>query len=98
MNVFNYKVGYIYFQGDDKWYPPPQVMNQSGDLLNISQSHQDAKNVWLLDILQDPFEGLDLCDRYPDVVQTLQLSDVVRTLLERLTYYDSTAVRADDPW
>ena len=83
MNVFNHKVGYIYFQGDDKWYPSPQVMNQSGDLLNISQPYQDDKNVWLFDILQDPFERLDLSDKYPDVVQTM---------LERLTYNNSTAV------
>ena len=60
----------------------PQVADASKGMLNIS-FHESDKNVWLFDILRDPFERLDLSDIYPDVV---------RTLLERLTYYNSTAV------
>ena len=46
------------------------------------QSGKD-KNIWLYNIHQDPKECNDLYDTYPEVVYKL---------LERLTYYNSTAV------
>ena len=46
------------------------------------------KNVWLYNMKSDPYEYRDLSDKYPDVVMKL---------LERLTYYNSTAVPCKYP-
>ena len=44
---------------------------------------QATKNLWLFDILADPLEKNDLSDSQPEVV---------KMLLDRLQYYNSTAV------
>ncbi len=46
------------------------------------------KNLWLFDILADPLEEHDLSDSHPDVV---------KMLLDRLQYYNSTAVPCQWP-
>ncbi|XP_060585574.1 arylsulfatase J-like [Ruditapes philippinarum] len=42
-----------------------------------------AENVWLFNVQQDPYETLDVSDKYPNVVQTM---------LDRLQHYHKTSV------
>lgn len=56
---------------------------------NLEQSANDIssddKNLWLFDLERDPLEVTDISSKY---------SDVVVKLLDRLAYYNSTAVPA----
>ena len=58
------------------------IVNKSPD------ESADDKNVWLFNIRDDPFEHMDLSD-------TRQ--DIVKYLLDRLVYYNSTAAPARYP-
>lgn len=51
-------------------------------------SDKPTKNLWLFDILADPLEKNDLSDFQPAVV---------KMLLDRLAYYNSTAVPCQWP-
>ncbi len=51
-------------------------------------SGKSEKNLWLFNIKEDPTEHNDLSDQNPDVV---------RQLLDRLAYYESTAVKCRYP-
>ena len=53
---------------------------------NTAQS--DDKNVWLFNIRKDPLEVNDLSGKFPELV---------RKLLSRLEYYNSTAVTCRYP-
>ena len=66
--------------GNGSWIPPP-----SDSLIFIPTSLDDApqKNIWLFNITADPNERSDLSQSHPDVV---------KQLLERLAFYNSTAV------
>ncbi|CAL1531381.1 unnamed protein product [Lymnaea stagnalis] len=72
--------------GDGKWYPPPH-------LLKFNQSFPDPrapddKNVWLFNVQEDPSEAVDLSNIYVGQV---------RRMLDRLQYYNSTAVPPQYP-
>ena len=68
----------IFFSGDMNWYP-----GQNNSAFEKSYSLDSEKNVWLFDIENDPSERKDLSDSNPKIV---------RFLLDRLAYYNSTAV------
>ena len=65
--------------GNGKWVPPPD------DTLRYYsyQRNDEAKNIWLFNITNDPLEKYDLSDSYPDIV---------KTMLDRLSAYNATAV------
>ena len=69
---------YVFFKGMEfgiqchKW----QVQTR---MLNISGNESD-KNVWLFDILKDPFERLDLSNKCPDVVKLYWRDSYIITL------------------
>lgn len=72
--------------GNSSWIPPP---SDSG--LYFAPFHKDVKpkkNVWLFNITADPNERDDLADSRPADVQRL---------LQRLAYYNSTAVTVRFP-
>ena len=74
-----YKLIILYYlPGDTNWYPPQYSIE-----FEKSASLDIKKNVWLFDIENDPNERADLSDSNPDTV---------RFLLDRLAYYNSTAV------
>ncbi|KAK7478758.1 hypothetical protein BaRGS_00029969 [Batillaria attramentaria] len=66
------------------WIPPPSSN------LYVPKTNHDAptKNVWLFNLQSDPYEEVDLADERPDIV---------KQLLQRLAYYNSTAVPAVYP-
>ncbi|KAK2159862.1 hypothetical protein NP493_1683g00022 [Ridgeia piscesae] len=65
--------------GNSRWVPPPHVSADTDDTLRFVPK----KNVWLFDVATDPWERHDLSDKRPDIV---------KSLLERLAFYNSTAV------
>lgn len=68
-----------FIPGNGSWIPPPTDVQYFTPAL-----HRDTqKNVWLFNITNDPDESNDLSDIYPEVV---------KQLLERLAYYNSTAI------
>ena len=83
-NLLNYKknlhklIIFQYFSGDTNWYSP-----QNPSKFEKSASVDSEKNLWLFDIENDPNEREDLSDLNPEIV---------RFLLDRLAYYNSTAV------
>ena len=73
--------------GDGNWYVTPtlypgNVTEAGGNVYRYDSSPPD-KNLWLFDIVNDPYEITDVSDLYPDVVQQL---------LQRLADYNATAV------
>ena len=52
-------------------------------LSKAPESRQHLKNIWLFNITADPNEQQDLSESHPQIV---------RQLLDRLAYYNSTAV------
>ena len=71
----------MYLTGPGRWIPPPHVSEETDDTLRFTP--ESKKNVWLFDVAADPFEHHDLSDKRPDIV---------KSLLERLSFYNSTAV------
>ena len=69
----------MYLTGNSHWVPPPHVTADTDDTLRFVPK----KNVWLFDVAADPWERHDLSDKRPDIV---------KSLLERLAFYNSTAV------
>jgi len=79
--------------GNSSWIPPPE-WNQHLPLKGDSdqdvpkdrtmhfRSSPSTQNVWLFNVTADPEERLDLSESRPEVV---------RQLLDRLLYYNSTA-------
>ncbi|KAK7094926.1 hypothetical protein V1264_006406 [Littorina saxatilis] len=65
--------------GNSSWIPPPSTS------LYFPKTSHDApeKNVWLFHVTSDPDEEIDLSSKHPDIV---------KELLQRLAYYNSTAV------
>ena len=74
---------FYYLPGDTNWYPP-----QNSSEFEKLASLDIKKNVWLFDIENDPNERADLSNSNPDTV---------RFLLDRLAYYNSTAVPVSFP-
>ena len=76
----------LYVAGEGKWVPPPRHRyNESW--INLEKDETN-KNLWLFNIRKDPFEKRDVSSAYPDIVNHL---------LDRLSYYNSTAVPAYYP-
>ena len=76
-----------FLTANGSWIPPPTMYEET--IVNKSPDESaDDKNVWLFNIRDDPFEHMDLSD-------TRQ--DIVKYLLDRLVYYNSTAVPARYP-
>ena len=71
--------------GNGSWIPVPQA---TVSLQNQTSLDADNKNLWLFNIADDPTEHHDLSDSHQDVVMKL---------LDRLAYYNSTAVPAVYP-
>lgn len=67
--------------GNSSWIPPPSV--DALYFIPAAQHEDPGKNVWLFNITSDPNEHHDLSDAHPEVV---------KQLLERLAFYNSTAV------
>ncbi|XP_074545724.1 arylsulfatase I-like [Halichoeres trimaculatus] len=84
--------------GHGDWVPPQVLATLPGPWWNLERAQTTSyktsahKNIWLFNITADPCERQDLADQRPDVVQRL---------LERLVYYNQTAVPVyfppDDP-
>jgi len=90
--------GLLSFLGPGTWVPPPDKRDTTLHFKRTEHTHtdntlrfiprykekrSDTQNVWLFDIMKDPLEKDDLSQKYPSVV---------RNLLQRLAYYNSTAV------
>lgn len=61
------------------WVPPPELANS----FMPDPSESSSKNLWLFNIAKDPTERNDLSSVYPNIVVQL---------LDRLLYYNQTAV------
>lgn len=72
--------------GNSSWIPPPHING------NWEIPEDSEKNVWLFNITNDPNEHFDLSNERPDLV---------RRMLQRLSFYNSTSVDChfpgDDP-
>ncbi len=66
--------------GDGDWVPPPHMAQHVSYPVHYEKSD---KNLWLFNIKDDPTEHHDLSEQNPEVV---------KQLLDRLAYYESTAV------
>ena len=78
MFVFIYLLfPYLYYTGNSSWIPPPHIHEYR------EVSDESQKNVWLFNIDNDPNEIYDLTDQRPDIVEFM---------LQRLAFYNSTAV------
>lgn len=66
------------FSGNGSWVPPP-YMEKPMDL----EKRNKSKNVWLFNIQDDPNEKNDLSEKR---------TDIVAKMLDRLSYYQNTAV------
>ena len=71
---------YLFCSRYGKWIPPPHLQGKISQPLNFEKY---LKNIWLFNITADPTEHNDLSDTQPEVV---------KKLLDRLAYYNSTAV------
>ncbi|XP_046580313.1 arylsulfatase B-like [Haliotis rubra] len=71
--------------GNGSWIPPPHLSKEA-----VMDKDDKAKNLWLFDIAKDPNEHNDL---------SASQSDIVKKLLDRLEYYQKTAIapRYPDP-
>lgn len=76
---FCWKTISVHATGNSSWIPPPN----SKLYMTHSQRDPPNKNVWLFHVSSDPYEEIDLSAKYPDIVQKL---------LQRLAFYNSTAV------
>ena len=78
--------------GDPSWVPPPHLTVNKTHLLSPRNSDitltTGAQNIWLFNIANDPTERSELSRVHPEKVQEL---------LERLAYYNSTAVPVKFP-
>ncbi|RUS78916.1 hypothetical protein EGW08_013329 [Elysia chlorotica] len=68
--------------GDGKWYPVPTTVDGLTPPLPAEIS-ESAKNVWLFNVVKDPYESIDLSGIMPSQV---------RSMLDRLKAYNATAV------
>ena len=83
----------LYLVGEGAWTPPPgqyqQLFPSPRDNLfiprddNKDDTEDDTKNLWLFNIKDDPEERTDLSEQHPEIVDML---------LDRLAFYNSTAV------
>jgi hypothetical protein len=71
----------VYVLGEGKWIPPPHYQQNKPWIKN--QNYNSDQNLWLFNIRTDPLEKNDVSSEYPDIVHHL---------LDRLSYYNSTAV------
>ncbi|KAH3795498.1 arylsulfatase B-like [Dreissena polymorpha] len=69
--------------GDGSWTPRPPCSKTPISIKERHPRHTHLKNLWLFNITQDPNENNDLSEQEPAIV---------KTMLDRLQYYDSTAV------
>ncbi len=76
---------HLYLTDNGSWVPPPTY---SEEMLIKKSSDKETKNLWLFNIHDDPFEHMDLSD-------TRQ--DMVKFLLDKLVYWNSTAVSVNYP-
>ncbi|KAI8798545.1 arylsulfatase B [Biomphalaria glabrata] len=67
--------------GDGNWYPPPHDSHLKNHKFNSTEASN--KNIWLFNVKVDPYEVIDLSG---------VLLDQVRLMLDRLLYYNATAV------
>ncbi|KAK3599226.1 hypothetical protein CHS0354_012834 [Potamilus streckersoni] len=75
--------------GNGSWIPPPNIDTTLLHYEVKCSSHEEmTKNVWLFNIAKDPYEHVDLSDAYPSKV---------KEMLDRLAYYQSTAVSCRYP-
>lgn len=87
----------VWLIGNSSWIPPPNLslhfaprkqktpfsMHREWQPVQMIQTQQPDENVWLFHIPSDPYEEINLAQKYPDIV---------KNLLQRLSYYNSTAV------
>ena len=66
------------FLGNSSWIPPPHLFDEAE-----FERKPSKKNLWLFNVKDDPTEHKDLSDTYPQIV---------KKLLDRLVYYNSTMV------
>ncbi|KAH9494554.1 hypothetical protein Btru_019838 [Bulinus truncatus] len=64
--------------GDGYWYPPPHL-----PLAQHTKTEPPNKNIWLFNVKEDPSEAIDLSGALPGQV---------KLMLDRLLYYNATAV------
>ncbi|XP_053572167.1 arylsulfatase I [Bombina bombina] len=70
--------------GYSDWIPPQTVTNFPGSWWNLERHTDGArKSLWLFNITADPYERHDLSNQKPEIV---------KELLKRLSYYNSTAI------
>ncbi|ESP03556.1 hypothetical protein LOTGIDRAFT_137302 [Lottia gigantea] len=72
------------YPGNSSWIPPPHISRHLDPRIRYqSDNNNDAKNIWLFNIADDPYEEIDLSNTH---------IDIVRSLLDRLLEYEKTAV------
>ncbi|KAL3871103.1 hypothetical protein ACJMK2_039122 [Sinanodonta woodiana] len=77
------------YPGNGSWIPPPNIDTTLNHHEVKYSTHEDtSKNVWLFNIAKDPYEHVDLSKAYPSKV---------KEMLDRLAYYQSTAVPCQYP-
>ncbi|OCT97139.1 arylsulfatase J [Xenopus laevis] len=70
--------------GSGDWIPPQSFSNVGTNRWNNERvTLASGKTVWLFNITADPYERIDLSERYPDIV---------KQLLRRLAQFNKTAV------
>ncbi|XP_052256156.1 arylsulfatase B-like isoform X1 [Dreissena polymorpha] len=78
--------------GNSSWIPPPTLSKAAITITERHPPQTDVKNLWLFNIAKDPNEYNDLSEQEPVIV---------KKMLDRLQYYQSTAVPCrypdDDP-
>lgn len=81
---------FVCLSGNGSWIPPPHMTNDEKTVLKfkphdieLKYSAVDAKNLWLFNVDLDPNERTDLSEEFPEIVTKM---------LNRLAYYNSTAV------
>ena len=68
-----------FISGNSSWIPP----SSNPSTLHFLTTENEKKNIWLFNITADPLEKNDISASH---------TDLVRHLLDRLAYYNSTAV------
>ncbi|XP_071089640.1 arylsulfatase B-like [Haliotis cracherodii] len=66
------------YPGNSSWIPPPHLSKEM-----VVDQGDSKKNLWLFNIAKDPTEHMDM---------SATNQDIVKKMLDRLAYYQSTAV------